>query len=238
MIKFVLIGFFTFLSSVSFSQNPDSKRPTHSFNAFLLEKNEKQISIFSTARYGVSEDLELGTNFLMAVLNIPNLAVKHRMFNFEDHQTSFISHIGVLTEDDLNTFGYWGINHSWVFDQQTVYSFGFMNLFLRSRDSFFGSKQQSFDGYSVNLSADYSYSKRTAFNATLLLPVFVNVESKLDVADLEYSEWAFLNFRSSLTPVVFLSSTFTFGVFNLEPGLIAQINNLPPGLYINLFWRW
>ena len=211
----------------------------HFFNAQLLDPGEAQVSIFSNAKLGITDELELGTNAVLDGVGFYNIALKHKMFVGESFQTSFNSHsfftnsLGSANKDTA-FFSMHGIITTQRLREKTLGNWGLMDLmiYLRSATNF---DIQTAHVPTAILGMDYVFDPRFAVSALMLKPVFRTANLKSDDLDIKINS-NLIKDPTQIPGIGMLSFLVSYPVFNLEfNGLL--VGHTPLG-YINMWWRF
>ena len=225
--------------------------PHHFFNSEVLAKGEKQISVLGSAKFGVTERLELGTHGLFLMAGFYNLSLKHLMFKKKDWQTSFTSHTFFITndtneidedtlEEKKGTSNLWisafGIVTTSKLRKKTFFSWGLYDLYLANTQS---ADHLDVQGHFISptIAVDHQLNKNWYLTATLTYAAYVFFSIESDVGDANIDASLFQSSDLGIDPIVsFLTATYTRGAFNLEFGLLRIPGTFLP--YANVFWRF
>lgn len=232
---------------------PRNLRPHHFFNAELLEPGEKQISIASNFKYGLTPEWELGTNALVSLLSAYNLSIKHQMFRRPKWKTAFITHtffslsLGGSSPTDTSSdsssskdsgsliFAPTGIITTIDITDNGRLSWGFYDFYLRTTSSSDHSVS-SLHMLSPSISWDGNISDDLTWTASLTYPLWLIGALQSDEGDLEVNLNITQGIPTNLHPSMgFLTITKRWNSFHFEGGLITLM--MRPSPYINLFWR-
>lgn len=217
-----------------------SKNPLHhQFNAKLLNPNEKQISIAGNTKLGITENLELGTQALFLLADVPNIALKHRMFDLGSIKTAFTSHTFIANLDDLSLIGsFHGVTSDYQLNPQASMSFGVYDLFvhLTGADNLKG----EFHTITPMLAYDHILSSNWGLTGLVFLPFFGSLELVSNFADIEalFEYYKGIKSEEGYPAFFFLSATNSWDTVNFEVGGIVFTLNPGLQLYFNIFWRF
>ena len=212
----------------------------HMFNTTMLKPKTYQISIIGNGKYGLTENLEIGTQALV-FRTTPNFYLRHRMFDLGDTQTTFSSHFfrGGLTGNSGMT-GISLITTSIKPGGRSIYSFGILDFFSASTEGdLLRDDLSTTHIVAPTFSWDYYFSDNFMGTFISILPFYGSLDLRDDFTEVE-AEFFFL---FSDQPVATLGmGTFTYstdGSFNFEFGAAfgsagSQVQFIP---YLNLFWR-
>lgn len=215
------------------------ERPIHHFyNAHLLAPNELQVGITGSVRYGVSPELEIGTQGVLFLLGAYNFSLKHEMFDFGRTRTSFSSYAfslplpgsgrvtglayGVLTTADMSS--------------NLAFTFGAMDHALRIDDD---GQHFTVHAPGPTLGIDYTITRNLGLSLTGTFPVWLFGDAETDVGDISLSLPLWTGSVSELDipmHVMFATGTLSVGSFNLEAGVLSTGSEPTP--YANIFWRF
>ena len=95
---FVSIFLITVFCQNSFSAKRYKKeRPAPSYlNAYLLEAKELRVSLFGEINYGISSDYQVGTQALGLLNSVPNIFLKHKMFDLDKGKSTYALSLGAF----------------------------------------------------------------------------------------------------------------------------------------------
>ena len=213
----------------------------HQFNASLLREGEKQISIAGNARYGVNDELELGTQSALLAYSIPNLSFKHKMFATDRSQTTFTAHSLLVRSTDPNQLTFLslhGIITDFFYNDSSSISYGLLELFAWAKgdDHLAG----EFHYLSPMIGADKILAPGWSVTALIFLPVWGYLELVSSYADLSarFDYYSGSKSKEGYPGLLFLSGTKSWDNLNLEVGFFYfnPLKRILP--YVNLFWRW
>jgi hypothetical protein len=217
----------------------------HMFSARLLPTGTSQASIAGNIKFGISDNLELGSWLLpiAASLNVGqlNLALKHKMLELENVQTSFVSHVFYIPHNSQSVTylvpdisGYAGFMTTHQIRDDLDLHWGFYNLFV-SIDS---SNDLFMTGNAITsvLAADYYLGDYVTLSFSAMPIVYLSGEFVAPEGESMIS--AFINplelAESQKTSLTLISATFSISTTNIEIGRITSLGRQ----YINLYWRF
>lgn len=210
----------------------------HFFNARLLASGEAQVSMFGNAKFGVSPNLELGIQGLGYLMQGPayNLAVKHQMFQGEGFVSSFNSHSFFLPSEYGSLSGFLSL-HGFVttldLSPKTYFNFGLYDLYIYLKDE----SEDTVRGHVLApmIGLDYYVSPRQYLTFIWVQPAYAFAQANTDFGDIE-SEVDLVKSGIEKSRFVFVSTTFAWSRFHLEPGVFVFGES--SSYYLNLFWRF
>ena len=217
-----------------------NKNPIHhQFNAKLLNPSEKQISIAGNTKLGISENLELGTQFLFLLADVPNFALKHRMFDLGVAQTAFTSQTFFANMEDLSLVAsFHGVTTDYALSSQSNLSFGVFDLFVHLTGS--DNLKGEFHTITPMLAYDHILNSSWGLTGLIFLPFFGSLELISNFADIEalFEYYKGIKSEEGYPAFFFLSATNSWETVNFEVG--GLVFTLNPGLqlYFNIFWRF
>lgn len=256
----LLAALFTFLGNIPFARAEFSEeRPIHHFfNARLLAPKEYQISVVGNVKYGVNDELEIGTQGLLFLFGGLNLAIKHKMFEQDDWTTSFVFHgVRMQTQeqaflagsDDTDSSGQpiaysvlryitaAGIVTTYDLSPTAFLNFGLYDFWLRESVPAMDNSVGSVQSISLAVGFDHYLSRETAISVSYCHALWLLGEVTSDSSDLELSVNTLTGLPPSLNPSVgFATMTQSWDMLNIEGGLIFIA--LQPMVYGNVFWRF
>ena len=212
-----------------------SEKPmNHFFNAYLLEENEVQISIFTNGKYGYTDELEIGTNLLM-MTSSPNISFKHKMFGSNNFQTSATGHIFKINPGtfftDPTTIALAGFTTSNRLSAETIINWGLFDAFVKSKGD---ESDLEFHSFIPSLGVDHILSVNLGISAHVLVPAYTSISLESQAGDISAN--TNLNESASAPVVGFATMTYSDTMFNAEFGwmFIGPQTNI----YANLFWKF
>ena len=211
----------------------------HQFNAKLLDPAEKQISIAGNAKFGVTSSLELGTQFLFLAADIPNISIKHRMFDLGKVQTAFTSHTFLANVEELSLIAsFHGITSDYQLSSQSNLSLGVFDLFVHLKGD--DNLQGEFHTISPMLAYDQIINSHWGLTGLIFLPIFGSLELVSNFADIEalFEYYKGIKSDEGYPAFLFLSATNSWERVNFEFGGMILASNPALQLYFNIFWRF
>jgi hypothetical protein len=217
----------------------------HMFSARLLPPGTTQASIVGNIKFGISENLELGSWVFPVAVGLPlgqlNLALKHKMLESDNVQTSFVSHVFYIPHNSQSVTyllpdisGYAGFMTTHQIRNDLDLHWGFYNLFFSAdvSDDLFVTG----NAITSVLAADYYLGDYVTLSFSSMPIVYVS--GQFIAPDGEAMISAFINplklAESQKTSVTMISATFNFSTTNIEIGQIISADTQ----YINLYWRF
>ena len=232
-IFFVVISLLTHSSPLlaSFSSQ---QRPHHFFNAHLLQPNEQQLSIFGNYKFGFLPTLELGVQGLLLLGGLPNIYLKHQMFQEGNIKTSFVAH---SVASGSVFFSAHGIISTITFENSHELSLGLLDFYFKE-GNIFVDNHSTLHFFSPSIAYDKILSEHFAFGVAAVHPKFILAHIQNDLVDLDAT--ITIPFDQSIY-TVFTTLTYSGESFNAEFGFVAAgsfdtNSGLSP--YLNLFWRF
>lgn len=212
----------------------------HSFNAGQLKQGEHQISVVGNYKYGLTDQLEVGsqgTFLLLSTPTIPNIYVNHRMFNLEKSKTNFTSHMFYF---DNSLLGYAALKNSFALGKSTVLSVSVFNYFALSvQDSWLRDEIDVSNFYLPAVNLDQQINENWAFSALAKVAVYGRLESTADSIEIEADYFILRDVREL---AAFGMATFTAKVSDMTylefgGGAVGYDGNIAAFPYFNVFWR-
>lgn len=242
------------LSTISYAEITEERHIHHFYNARLLNPGEHQISIVGNYKYGINEDVELGTQGLLTIGAILNFYVKHKMFDTPNWTTSFVLHVlrgqtqqpsglGVddgeessETESVLLYGAAAGVITTYRLAPGSYLNYGIYDYMVRQTvDS--NHQLTKIHVFTPAIGYDRYLSPSWALTALIAYPVWLTGQVQSDVADIEINLNLLTGLPPSLNPSLgFLTATHSWETLNIEGGLMFISQT--PSLYANLFWRF
>lgn len=233
---FILLLFFSFDIFAAFD---DTHRLEHSFNANTYNSNEWSLSIYSGARYGITDRIEVGTNLSSNLTGLYNFMVKNKLY--EDDKLRFaingylfyINDEYISEEFDSITMPFF-FNSSFKLLPKLDINGGIIYLFNRSMDT---SSKIMVNLLGAHAGADFYLSKHSAFTMIAGLPFYASGSLSDSFSSLDIS--------STVTDPTenipfYLSYNYSLTHFNLEIGTFLPIftSTLAYFPLLSLYWRF
>lgn len=223
----------------AFAGFSESKKPVHFLNTELLDTG-LQVTYTGELKAHVSETTDIGTQGLFTLGGLPNLNLKHKMFEFDNGSTTFnafLLPLGVGMKE-----GQFFFNYSFVtgigLSSESKLNFGFGSTSLVTNQRILTGEGSSINLYHFDLSYDLMLNQNWYFNSGIMSFPFIDVNIENELIDLQLSglnpvPFAFVPGFATLTYSPDLSSfNVEFGMFtfSMSPRLAAYP-------YLSLYWR-
>ncbi|MBI2602450.1 MAG: hypothetical protein HYW48_05275 [Deltaproteobacteria bacterium] len=220
-----------------------SDRHIHTFfNARLLEKAEWELAPVSGLKYGLTENLELG--MLPYAINkaIPNLFLKHRMFQTELVEVSFTSYTQLQLLKGFRDYQFLSLHGVAVTASSPL-----ENLYINAGPArILIVIQGENDGvrstlelelYSIFAGFDYYLSSEWAVSGLFLLPITTSQEIESEAGDESRDINNLRKLKEGAKSYVsYLTVMRSWDIFSLDFGILSAYGFTSP--YINLIWRF
>ena len=226
------------------------------FNANLLAPGEAEVSIAGNGRFGVTSEVELGSQLgLVLLLQSPNISLKYEMFKTSSFRTAFNAHIFYLaidptassnadatteakpeSESSATFMGYFGSVTTMAIDSRDYFSFGLYDFFLRQSSHKFN-RISAVHAISPTVGFDKYLSSSWALTAALAYPVYILLHENSDLADMKAAISFLDSAPTAINPTMaFLTGTYSGETTNFEVGAFFVAGRGSP--YANVFWRF
>jgi hypothetical protein len=229
-------------------------QPAHHFyNAELLEPSEVQVSIIGNVKVGLVENVELGSNGLFLLSGLPNLSLKHRMFEGDQFRTAFSSHLFMLSGasgsesdestsnsssvNDTNTafFGAAGVVTSTDIGAGRSINWGLYDFLIFGQVPLIDI-DVSAHILTPTLGLDVLLAKNFGMSLALAYPAYMHGSLNSEFIEAELSFVAAGGDFGKIFTQGFATFTVSAGSFNLEFGAARLLAVTTP--YFNIFWRF
>lgn len=208
----------------------------HMFNAHLLRPGENQLSIATNYKLGMSDQLQIGGNGLLALAGLVNGSLKHKLFDSPLGTTATNIHLFFSSALDAPTIGgFYGIIHTYPFSSSMDISGALYNFTAKSSEKFLAPNTLDMNLYSMSGAIDV-YRGNLTYTGIIFLPLYSDLYQSDDTLEASLTQVELFSSTPSISPVFFGSVTITSGSFNFEPGVL--VSDLVSSLYLNLFWKW
>ena len=241
--NYLLLGFIHLLAlnfKPAFASFSEAKKPVHFLNTELLDTG-LQVTYLGEVKAHISETTDIGTQGLLTLGGLPNLNLKHKMFDFDSGSTTFNAFL--LPFGVGNKEGQFFFNYSFItgiaMTSTSKLNFGFGSTGLMTNRRILTGEGSSINLYHLDLSFDQMISQNWYFNSGLMFFPIIDISIENELIDLQLS---------GINPVPFVFTpgfaSLTYSPdqssFNLEFGLgmlsmSPQISAFP---YLSLYWRF
>jgi hypothetical protein len=208
----------------------------HFFNARLLEPGSMQLSIMTNFKGGVTDSVELGSNLLTDVMGVPNLSIKHKMFDLAKAQTSFTGHGFLIPKrgdfEANSLISLHGIVTTHELNPDNYFNWGLMDIMFYMSGN--ASNSSSLHVPTALLGSDYAFNQRFVGSLIVLQPLYILADVKSDAVNVNLQ--SDMISRGYVPPVLMLSGTLAFKVYHLEFNLLNAMGESTG--YINMWWRF
>ena len=217
------------------------QRPVHHlFNARLLAPGESEIAALGNCRYGLTEQLEVGTNAWWLLGGGFNLSLKHDMFKDGAAQTSFVSHSFWLRSKEAKALGVLapvGVITSYSLPESHVLlNGGLFDLvgWLTLQD------KTSLELHIISpmFGVDWEINQQWALSSYLFLPLYGSLEGYTEFVDISVQALMYEGqmLTRSYPFLGFLGLSYDWGLFSLEAGAFNLGGRRMP--ILNGVWRF
>jgi hypothetical protein len=227
-------------------------RPLHHFyNAEILEPSEVQASIAGNVKVGLVENVELGSNGVLLLTGLPNLSLKHRMFEGNHFRTSFSSHLfmfsgasGAESDDtasssvkDTNTafFGAAGVITSTDIGAGRSVNWGIYDFLIFGQVPLVDI-DVSAHILSPTVGLDLLLARNFGMTLAIAYPAYMHGTLNSEFVEAELNFVAAGSDFGKVFTQGFATFTVSAGSFNLEFGAAQLLTGTTP--YFNIFWRF
>lgn len=258
-----LIAFSFNVYSNSYNYSPDS-RVHNFFNPTILKPLEQKLTLYGNYSIGISKNLEIGSSVLYLLGGMPNFSLKHKMFDFKNTKTSFISRNSFINSGEslsskstmlyllngiVTSFDFGGINQNKSINFGATYNYIKINSNNNESDKSINSIS-SFIGY------DHYISNELVFSSLIKASMWQSLNIEDESVQINISNFSLSNQgKNDLSKLsAFASSTLTqsFNWGELEGGVmyipaLSSNDNSSSGEgnswvgvipYVNMIWRW
>jgi hypothetical protein len=223
----------------AFASFSETKKPVHFLNTELLDSG-LQVTYTGELKAHVSDTTDIGTQGLFTLGGLPNLNLKHKMFEFDNGSTTFNAFL--LPIGIGNKEGQFLFNYSFVtglsLSSGSKLNFGFGSTGLVTNQRVLTGEGSSINLYHFDLGYDLMLNQNWYFNSGIMVFPFIDVNIENELIDLQLSglnpvPFVFVPGFATLTYSPDLSSfNVEFGIFtfSMSPRLAAYP-------YLSLYWR-
>ncbi len=225
------------LASAEFASN---SRPSHFLNSQTIGDG-MEVSYLGNLVFALDKNTDIGTQGLTFLAGLPNLYLKHRMFDFENGSTTFNTYLlpfrqGITREGGLGF--YYSVTTGLEVSPSSTINIGGGSAGFLDRSLALSGEGTALNFYHLDFSYDLLISNTLSFNFGTLIFPYLDVDLESELIDAKIS-----GFNPALSEIIPFFATLTFSPtdssFNLEGGVWGISPGKQAGLspYLSLYWR-
>jgi len=228
-------------SGIAWAEFSKEARPSHMLNSQTVESG-MEVSYLGNMVFALDRNTNLGTQGLFFLGGLPNLTLKHRMFDFENGSTTFNGFFMPIPKRLLeigNSGGltfFYSVTTGIDLNSQSTLSVGAGSTGYVETSLVSSGEGTAINFYHINFAYDLIISNVLSFNMGAVFFPFIDVDIESELLDARIS-----GFNPTFKEIVPFFATATYSPenssFNLEAGVWGVSPSSGLGPYLSLYWR-
>ncbi|MEI8027425.1 MAG: hypothetical protein WCI18_13840 [Pseudomonadota bacterium] len=229
-----------FRSNLASAEFSSTSRPSHFLNSQTIGDG-MEVSYLGNLVVALDSNTDIGTQGLFLLSGLPNLYLKHRMFDFENGSTTFNTYLVPYRKG--NTWGgglgfYYSVTTGLEINPSSTINIGVGSAGYLDKSLVLSGEGTALNLYHIDFSYDLMISNTLSFNFGTLIFPYIDVNLESDLIDAKIS-----GFNPALSEIIPFFATLTFSPtdssFHLEGGVWGISPGKQSGLspYLSLYWR-
>ncbi len=230
----------SFRSDFASAEFSSTSKPSHFLNSQTIGEG-MEVSYMGNLVYALDKNTDIGTQGLFLLAGLPNLYLKHRMFDFDNGSTTFNTYLLPIRKG--STWGgglgfYYSVTTGLELSPSSTINIGGGSAGCLDKSLVLSGEGTALNLYHIDLSYDLIISKTLSFNFGTLIFPYIDVDMESEFIDAKIT-----GFNPALSEIIPFFATLTFSPtdssFNLEGGFWGISPGQQSGLspYLSLYWR-